>query len=96
MHRHTTQHYSLQLMDISYQYYNEITLFFNNYETDFQDGIIILYLPDDGKRFETVFAKVESQIEKIAETLEPRDKEITIKVSQAGSAKEIRLPREDQ
>jgi DNA-directed RNA polymerase specialized sigma subunit len=78
-------------MDIVYQYYNEISLFFADYDTDFQDGRILIYTPENGKSFESVVKKAEEQILRIADTLEEREKEVVILVVQGSHEKEIRL-----
>ncbi|HEY0895209.1 MAG TPA: hypothetical protein VGE15_01525, partial [Sphingobacteriaceae bacterium] len=67
-------------MDIRYQYYNEIVLTFKDYETDFRSGVIVIYVPDDSKPFDIVCQKIMAQLDRIASTLDPRDKEIVIEV----------------
>ena len=78
-------------MDIIHQYYNEIVLAFNNYDTDFEDGVIVIYVPDDKKPFDTICDKIDLQIRRIAETLDLRDKEVIIRIQRTGESKEIRL-----
>lgn len=78
-------------MDIIYQYYNEIVLTFRDYDTDFQNGVIIIYVPDDSKPFDVVFDKINQQIQRIAETLDTRDKDVLIRVQREGESREIRL-----
>lgn len=78
-------------MDIIYQYYNEIVLTFRAYDTDFQNGVIIIHVPDDSKPFDVVFDKINQQIQRIAETLDTRDKEVLIRVQREGESREIRL-----
>jgi|GEM_PF-1091543 len=78
-------------MDIIHQYYNEIVLAFNNYDTDFEDGIIVIYIPDDSKALDPAFEKISALIAKIAESLEPRDKVITIRVKKNTQSRDIIL-----
>lgn len=83
-------------MDIIHQYYNEIVLAFSNYDTDFNDGTIVIFAPDDAKPFDTVCAKIEQQIQRIGEMLELRDKEVVIRIQRTGESKEVRLPTNDK
>jgi len=78
-------------MDVLYQYYNEIVLTFNDYEVDLQKGVIIILVPDDNKRFDAVCQKINVQLQRIAETLELRDKPIIVRVERSGEAKELIL-----
>lgn len=78
-------------MDIIHQYYNEIVLAFNNYDTDFEDGIIVIYIPDDSKALDPAFEKISALIAKIAESLEPRDKVITVRVKKNTQSRDIIL-----
>lgn len=82
-------------MDIIYQYYNEIVLTFRDYETDFREGLIIIYVPDDSKPFDTVCQKIEKQIERIAETLDPRDKDVVVEVRRSKEHRELRFLKTD-
>lgn len=78
-------------MDIIYQYYNEIVLSFRDYDTDFQDGVIIIHVPDGSKSFDSVVEKINQQVHRIAETLDARDKEVIIRVQRSGQSREISL-----
>lgn len=78
-------------MDIIYQYYNEIVLTFKDYETDFREGVIVIYVPDDSKPFEIVCQKIQTQLERIATTLDPRDKDIVVEVRRTNEHRELRL-----
>jgi hypothetical protein len=80
-------------MDIIHQYYNEIVLAFNNYDTDFEDGVIVIYVPDDNKPFDIISDKIDLQIQRIAETLDLRDKEVVIRIQRTDESKEIRLEK---
>jgi hypothetical protein len=82
-------------MDIFYQYYNEIVLVFNDYEVDLQQGVIIILVPDDKKRFDTLCQKINVQLHRIAETLELRDKPIIVRVQRSGEAKELVLEKQE-
>jgi len=81
-------------MDIIYQYYNETVLFFADYDVDFRDGIIIIPVPDDKKPFDSVCEKIEVQLQRIAETLDTRNKDVIIKVERANASKEIVLEKQ--
>lgn len=81
-------------MDIVYQYYNEVVLFFADYDVDFREGVIIIPIPDDTKSFESVCEKIIVQLHRIAETLEPRDKEITFRIERTNASKEIVLEKQ--
>lgn len=81
-------------MDIRYQYYNEIVLTFKDYETDFRSGVIVIYVPDDSKPFDIVCQKIMAQLDRIASTLDPRDKEIVIEVRRTSEMAEFRLKNE--
>lgn len=81
-------------MNILYQYYNEIVLAFNDYEVDLQEGIVLIFVPDDNKPFEVVCQKIDVQLHRISETLDPRDKEITIRVERSNQAKDIILQKQ--
>ena len=81
-------------MDIVYQYYNEIVLAFADYEVDFREGIITIQVPDDRKPFEVVCEKISSQINRIADTLEARDKEVRIRVNRTGEVKDFTFESE--
>jgi len=78
-------------MDILYQYYNEIVLAFADYYVDFRDKIIVIEIPDDNKSFDTVCQKIISQLNRIEETLDRRDKDITILIERSNYAKEFVL-----
>lgn len=80
-------------MDIIHQYYNEIVLAFNNYDTNFQDGVIVIYVPDDGKPFDVVSDKINLQIQRIGEMLDLRDKEVVIRIQRTNESKEIQLEK---
>ena len=83
-------------MDIIHQYYNEIVLAFNNYDTDFRNSVIIIYVPEDGKPFDVVCAKINQQIQRIAEMLDVRDKEVIIRIQRTNESKEIRLEKNEE
>ena len=78
-------------MDIVYQYYNEIVLAFADYEVDFQDGVIVIQVPDDKKPFDSVFSKIETQVLRIADTLDLRDKEVLVRVEKSSQTKQFVL-----
>ena len=82
-------------MNITYQYYNEIVLAFADYEIDYNNGVIIIEVPDSKKPFESVCSKIKEQINRIAETLEPRDREIIVKVVRVDESAEINLDKEE-
>lgn len=81
-------------MDILYQYYNEIVLTFGDYLVDFQDQVIVIEVPDDNKPFDLVCDKIKTQLSRIAETLDPRDKDITVRVERTGFVKDLVLERD--
>lgn len=81
-------------MDIIYQYYNEIVLTFQDYETDFHQGVITIWVPDDAKPFEVVCQKIQAQIERIANTLDPRDKTVVVAVRRSQQSRELRFEKE--
>ncbi|WP_207426223.1 hypothetical protein [Pedobacter sp. SYSU D00535] len=81
-------------MDIRYQYYNEVVLAFGDYETDFNEGVIIIYVPDDAKPFDVVVGKIEGQLQRIAQALDVRDKDVLIKVQRTNESREILLASE--
>jgi len=82
-------------MDIIYQYYNEIVLTFQDYETDFNQGVITIWVPDDAKPFEVVCQKIEAQIERIATNLETRDKAVVVEVRRSNEHQELRFEKEE-
>lgn len=82
-------------MNIFYQYYNEIVLAFNDYEVDLQQGMIVILVPDDSKRFEVVCQKIHSHLLRIAETLDLRDKDIVVRVERTGESKELILEKQE-
>lgn len=82
-------------MNIFYQYYNEIVLAFNDYEVDLQQGMIVILVPDDNKRFEVVCQKIYSHLLRIAETLDLRDKDIVVRVERTGESKELILEKQE-
>ncbi|HEY0897734.1 MAG TPA: hypothetical protein VGD90_00310 [Sphingobacteriaceae bacterium] len=82
-------------MDIIYQYYNEIVLTFKDYETDYQQGIIIIWVPDDAKPFDVVCQKIQVQIERIATTLDPRDKTVVVEVRRSKERQKLRFEKEE-
>ncbi|HEY1006036.1 MAG TPA: hypothetical protein VGD92_02615 [Sphingobacteriaceae bacterium] len=81
-------------MDIVYQYYNEIVLTFRDYETDYRAGVIVIFVPDDAKPFDTVCQKILGQIDRIAGTLDPRDKDVVIEVRRTGESREFVMAKE--
>ena len=81
-------------MDVLYQYYNEVVLTFNDYEVDLQKGVIVILVPDDNKLFDVVCQKINSQLNRIAETLEVRDKPIIVRVERSGEGKELILEKQ--
>ncbi|WP_256012800.1 hypothetical protein [Desertivirga xinjiangensis] len=81
-------------MDIVYQYYNEIVLTFADYDVDFQDGVIVIQVPDDKKPFDSVFSKIEAQILRIADTLDLRDKEVVVRVEKSSQTKQLVLKQQ--
>lgn len=82
-------------MDIIYQYYNEIVLAFTSYEIEFNNGIIVIPVPDDNKQFDLVCQKIHGQLLRIADTLDIRDKEVHIQVKRADQVKEIVLEKQE-
>ncbi|MDB5012012.1 MAG: hypothetical protein JWQ25_214 [Daejeonella sp.] len=82
-------------MDIVYQYYNEIVLAFTSYEIEFNDGVIVIPVPDDHKPFDLVCKKIHTQILRIADTLDVREKDVHIKIKRADQVKEILLEKEE-
>lgn len=81
-------------MDIVYQYYNEVVLFFADYDVDFREGVIIITIPDDTKSFDSVCEKIIVQLHRIAETLEPRNKEIAFRIERTNASREIVLEKQ--
>lgn len=81
-------------MNITFQYYNEIVLAFGDYEVDYRDGLIVIDVPISNKPFDIVCSKIEEQLKRIAETLEPRDREVTVSIERAKEAKIVVLPIE--
>lgn len=82
-------------MDIVYQYYNEIVLAFTGYEIEFDNGVIIIPIPDDHKPFESACQKIHAQILRIADTLDVREKEVQIQVKRAEQIKTIILEKQE-
>lgn len=82
-------------MDIIYQYYNEVVLFFADYDVDFRDGIIVIPVPDDNKPFDSVCEKIITQLHRIAETLDIRDKDVVVKIERTNASKEVVLEKQD-
>jgi cell division protein ZapA (FtsZ GTPase activity inhibitor) len=82
-------------MDIVYQYYNEIVLAFSSYEIEFSDGIIIIPVPLDNKPFDLVCNKIHTQLLRIADTLDAREKDILIQVKRADEIREIVLAKHE-
>lgn len=81
-------------MDILYQYYNEIVLAFNDYDVDLLNPTIIIHVPDDNKPFASVCEKINTQLLRIAETLDLRDKEIIVRVERTGETKDLVLEKQ--
>ena len=81
-------------MNILYQYYNEIVLTFADYIVDFVDQKIVIEIPADNKSFESVCQKIEVQLNRIAGTLDQRDRVICVKIERGGEIKEILLDKE--
>ena len=67
-------------MNLLYQYYNEIVLVFREYYIDFENGKIVIEVPESSKNFELVCERIMEQLQRISETLEPRDQDITIEI----------------
>jgi len=82
-------------MDIVYQYYNEIVLAFSSYEIEFSGGIIIIPVPLDNKPFDLVCNKIHTQLLRIADTLDAREKDILIQVKRADEIREIVLAKHE-
>lgn len=81
-------------MNILYQYYNEIVLSFADYETDLQGSVIIIFVPDDNKPFDIVCQKINTQLERIAGTLDVRDEDVVIRVVRGNQSREIKLGKQ--
>ena len=81
-------------MNILYQYYNEIVLTFADYLVDFVDQKIVIEIPADNRSFESVCQKIEVQLNRIAGTLDQRDRVISIMVERGSEVKEILLDKE--
>jgi len=82
-------------MNIVFQYYNEIVLAFADYEIDYRDGIIIIEVPENNKPFDIVCSKINEQLDRIASTLEPRDREVVVQVKRPNNSLDIILTREE-
>ena len=82
-------------MDIVYQYYNEIVLAFGSYEVEFRGGIIIIPVPLDNKPFDLVCKKIQTQLLRIADTLDVREKDVLIQVKRADEIWEIVLAKHE-
>ena len=83
--------HQFDFMNITFQYYNEIVLSFADYEVDYRDGVIVIDVPVSNKPFDIVSSKIEEQLTRIAGTLEPRDREVTIRVERKNETKDIVL-----
>jgi len=83
-------------MDITYQYYNEIVLGFGDYEIDLANGTIVIEVPDSNKPFEAVCLKIREHLDRISQTLEPRNKKIAIKIVRGEETFDITLEEEEQ
>ena len=81
-------------MNILYQYYNEIVLNFSDYETDLQGGVIFIFVPEDKKPFDIICQKINTQLERIATSLDLRDKDVVIRVVRGGQSKEFKLDKQ--
>ena len=81
-------------MNILYQYYNEIVLNFSDYETDLQEGVIVIFVPEDKKPFDIVCQKINTQLERIAASLDLRDKNVVIRVVRGGQSKDFKLDKQ--
>ena len=81
-------------MNILYQYYNEIVLNFSDYETDLQDGIIFIFVPEDKKPFDIVCQKINTQLQRIADTLDLRDKDIVIRIVRGAQFSELKFEKQ--
>ena len=81
-------------MDIIFQYYNEIVLAFKDYDVDYKSGEIIIEIPDSQKPFDTVCEKVNALLLRIADTLEPRDKSVIVRLVRGAEQKELLLEKE--
>lgn len=82
-------------MDILYQYYNEIVLGFADYEVDLRNGTILILVPENNKPFDTVCEKILQQINRIAGTLEPRDKVLQVRIERGLESRELVFDQED-
>jgi hypothetical protein len=83
-------------MNITYQYYNEIVLGFGDYEVDYEDGVIIIEVPENSKSFEVTCSKINEHLLRISETLEPRDQAINVRVVRGEESFEIILDKEEE
>jgi len=83
-------------MDIVYQYYNEIVLAFKDYDVDYKEGVITIEVPDSTKPFNSICEKIEAQLQRIAETLEPREKDVVVRVRRVAETKDIVMEKEIQ
>ena len=81
-------------MNILYQYYNEIVLKFSDYETDFQVGVIFIFVPEDKKPFDIVCEKINTQLQRIADTLDLRDKDIVIRIVRGAQFSELKFEKQ--
>lgn len=82
-------------MDIVYQYYNEIVLTFNSYQVEFNNGIIVIPVPNDTKPFDLVCQKIQAQLLRIAETLDIREKDVHVQVRRADEIRDILLEKQE-
>ena len=82
-------------MDITYQYYNEVVLFFRDDEVDVRNGLIVIDVPEDNKPFDRVCEKIETQLNRLAETLDRRDKDITVRIVRGGEERDIVFHKEE-
>ncbi len=78
-------------MNIIYQYYNEISLGFNGYDTDFHEGTIVIYVAEDNRPFSLVCEKIDQRLVEIAKTLNDRDVDVVVEIRRTGNSKTVVL-----
>ena len=81
-------------MNILYQYYNEIVLAFNDFEVELREGVIVIPIPQSNKPFENVCEKVNTQLLRVADSLEARDREISVRVIRGTEVRDIILEKQ--
>lgn len=69
---------------------------FGDYEVDYKDGVIIIEVPENNKSFELTCSKIKEHLDRISETLEPRDQALTVRIVRGEESYEVILDKEEE